>query len=115
MTDLATRIEQTTGPDRELDAEIAVAAKQVPYDFERSAHGPASWRNKYDNRWWDAPEYTTSIDAALTLAEGCRVILNIAEDNITTAIVSGTQGIGDTPALAICAADIIAYRPEPKP
>jgi hypothetical protein len=68
MTDkeLIAALEAAEGPDRALDAAIAVAAKAVPYDFE-PAFMTAEWRAIYDDRHWRAPDFTASIDAALTL------------------------------------------------
>lgn len=65
MVEIAERVErgETT---RELEAAIAVAANAVPYDFE-PAFMMGEWRAIYDNRFWSAPAYLTSIDAAMTL------------------------------------------------
>jgi hypothetical protein len=59
----------------------------------------------------EAPRYTASLDDTKALAKGKRVILNIAEDEITTAIVDGTQGVGNTAPLAFAAAALksLAY------
>ncbi len=113
LTDLADRVARLTGPDREVDAAIAVAAKVVPHDFE-PAFEPGYWRAMYDNRHWYAPEYTASIDAAMTLVpEGydygiyrvsgeCQVEVGAAEtfqlEQVTAA----------TPALALTAAALRA-------
>lgn len=66
LLDLAARVEALSGPDREVDAEIAIAAKAVPYDFEPS-YWTAQWREMYGDRYWSAPGYTASLDAAITL------------------------------------------------
>lgn len=49
LTELATRIEQAEGPSRELDAKIHHAI------------------GRRDQQWADAPAYTASLDAAMTL------------------------------------------------
>jgi hypothetical protein len=110
---LAERCEQATGPDRELDCEILVAIDWRYDDWEegeRTAkemaekHGLAWLVSRsvegYNSTWRHLPRLTASLDAAMTLRPDARVILNIAEDDLTTAIVGGTQGVGDTPALA---------------
>lgn len=70
MTDLQSliaRVEAATGPSEQLDIDIAVAASMVPPKMEKTFTSPRAWRGIYDNRYWFAPEYTASIDAALTL------------------------------------------------
>ena len=97
---LADRYEKAEGPSRELDTTIALELDRLP----TLAENPRGISEHGDR--WAAPKFTASLDAAMTLRGGRRVILNIAEDDITTAIVAGTQGIGDTPALALCAASL---------
>lgn len=71
MSDLIERLEKATGPDRELDGDIAHVLGLAPVDFERQDRG---WLwIKYlrgstpDFDSWEAPEFTKSIDAALTI------------------------------------------------
>lgn len=75
MTDLAMlaeQCEQATGPNRELDARIAVESGQ----YVTSRHHPgmlasAAEQNRFGYYW---PDYTASLDAAMTLVpEGWRV------------------------------------------
>jgi len=108
------KLQAATGPDRELDAEIAFTL---------------GWRMSH-GRWWTAeqasaarkakraisavgvasrlPYFTADTDEARTIKPGVSVILNIAEDDITTAIGDGPEGCGDTPALALCIASLKA-------
>ena len=116
---LAERCEKATGPDRELEALISVAARpqnnarviwmRGKRFFLSSGIGRVPFSVEGGKRTnfhitWKIVFYTSSLDAALTLAKGKRVILNIAEDDITTAIVDGTQAVGETPSLALTAA-----------
>jgi len=77
MTDLAERIEAATGPDRELDAEIALALGIVRERDGDCFYGHKDYsmivmeRGYYDHEG-NAPElphYTASIDAAMMLTE----------------------------------------------
>ena len=134
MSDLITRLEAATGPDRELDAAIftAVYHDKVPSPIVESGYG---WR--YDKgHWWLAtgedartppkcvfpPRFTASIDAALTLVpEGWRwhsyhwrrkdepKIMSLVTNEPHVGIAHGKAA---TPALAICIAALRA-RGEP--
>lgn len=121
IASLIARVEAAEGPDRELDAAVAVAAKQVPYDFEPAGNGLASWRAMYDNRWWDAPAYTASIDAAMTLVpEGVEVATGSGSERSFAQILYPHRKSGKwpqrrsvyttaaTPALALTAAALRA-------
>ena len=73
LLDLAVRCEQATGPDRELDAEIAkaVGAKHGPFEKVSMETRSVTY---YDEI---ATAYSASIDAALTLVpEGCQYQLD---------------------------------------
>ncbi len=105
---LADRCEQAAGPDRELDAEIALA---IGYTHER--------RGTERARWWRTPSgqqlayvgyknhppfFTGSLDAAVTLVpEGCgwMVMKNVAK-------VGRWPKRAATSALALCAAALRA-------
>lgn len=85
LTDLKLRVEQATGPDRELDAHIRAAffGDMFFCDFEAgNNHGDCSppgcgkplgifdERRSYPQRWEDderLPRYTASIDAVVAL------------------------------------------------
>ena len=108
MSDLITRLEAATGPDRELDRAIAKALGVMPLYQMRGQIG-SSW-----------PDFTDSIDAALTLVpEGYYPIIDFAEvkcfirdrnnfDHDPPAWCAKAP----TPALAICIAALRA-RGEP--
>lgn len=91
LLELADRVEQATGPDRDLDGEIH------------------SGIGKRDQQWSYAPSYTASLDAAMTLVPegldvnlwwGIRKGLPLA----TAEIDAGMVGMAATPALALAAA-----------
>jgi hypothetical protein len=105
---LAERCEQAAGPDRELDAEIALA---IGYTREKKGRERiAWWRNPkgqqigYDGWHNFPPSFTASLDAAVTLVpEGCGwMVMNNA------AKVGRWPSRGATPALALCAAALRA-------
>ena len=66
LIELAERCEAATGPDREIDAAIVIAADTAPADMEL-AFGIGWWRGIYDDRHWLAPAYTASLNDAITL------------------------------------------------
>lgn len=129
MTDLlklAERIEMATGPDRDIDGWITVALDPdrktivgaVPGRFpQEPIYGTisdimAELGGKDGADYINAPAYTTSLDAAMTLAPAwCEVALMIADG-------CGYAGVGKTPgdctvkaatlALALCAASLRA-------
>lgn len=75
-TELLAALEAATGPSRELDAEIALAAgweNHVPYGS--SPHG--WWQEPGSEQWVMTPStFTSSLDAALTLVpEGWDAII----------------------------------------
>lgn len=112
MTDLlalAERCEQATGPDRELDARIEAALAEA--DFDALANDGVHVRD------WNAPAYTASIDAAMSLVpEGREWRVRWCElpDGTWASIARiGENGCGlntsaATPALALCAAALRA-------
>lgn len=83
---LAGRVEQATGPDRELD-----------YEIHERLHGEWLRRNAYirepgDDGWYSATppvkgthsiaapqSYTASLDAAMTLVDGVGVLLGLSD------------------------------------
>lgn len=73
---LAERCEKATGPDRELDEDIARAVGFVPWGGRRMFSTAPSYGFTYRNPTGDyvgaPPYYTGSIDAAMTLVpDGC--------------------------------------------
>lgn len=80
LLSLADRVEALTGPDREVDADIAVAISNDPAawvvrDIPSAifTHKPGWWRDR-DDKSHSAPSYTASLDAAMTLVpDGWRI------------------------------------------
>ena len=120
LNDLIARLEAATGPDRALDAEIAEACGTMPHGLTRALSNgePAEW-------WWDGedclwpPEFTASVDAAITLAPNdlmwflgrldssdMRFCATISERG---AVGSKTwRGFSASPAIALCVAALNA-------
>lgn len=71
MTDieaLIERVERASEPRRQLDADIARDMGRIPKDAVLDSDGMA-WHNRLG---YEVPNYTASIDAAMTLVpEGC--------------------------------------------
>lgn len=136
LQDLLDRVKAASGPDRELDAEIACQLRCHPY-------GPFHWLDKSPEAvfaptyagWvgftlpgedaprgaWASPEYTASIDAILALIErelsghmgGFEPCLGrafygkiILVSKQMTQLMTTAKGA--TPALALCAAFLAA-------
>jgi hypothetical protein len=122
---LAERCEQAAGPDRELDAEIALA---IGYTREKKGRERiAWWRNPkgqqlgYDGWHNFPPSFTASLDAAVTLVPEGRAwtvgqnlhhwhwqasINALNDEGNPTSI--GFGGPCGWPALALCAAALRA-------
>jgi len=69
---LAERCEKATGTDREIDGDIAHAAKQFVDYLTRVPERPWLWAEFVDpDDWecWEAPEYTASLDAITAMIE----------------------------------------------
>lgn len=123
LLSLEKRIEALTAPCREMDAEIAIAAKAVPYDFE-PAYWTAEWREMYGDRIWTAPQYTASLDAAMTLVPDgwsvglgdlrgyspviWRAHLRDHNEPYNPSSCNWQEGHATTAALALCAAGLRA-------
>jgi hypothetical protein len=114
---VAARVEALTGPCRETDAEIAVAAlgwitRPPRYDGDDISYGYVNKGllvlpgNGAGNCL--VPEFTASLDAAMTLAKGRQVRLLISEDGIASALVGDNASTAATPALALTAAALRA-------
>lgn len=114
MHELIERLEKATGPDRELDAAIALA---IGLPTLNGRIGGVSYR---DELCEPAPPYTASIGAALTLVPdgafggeikwdsgGARAIVGFG------GIPESQEGYAPTPALAICIAAL--HEKEPRP
>lgn len=99
ISSLIKRLEEATGPDRELDADLAIACDLIS-----------------EREWWSTdylkfglvPCYTASVDAAIALAE--RVLGPVGwnvqgNTNIFYSSVAGhTSRSKATPAIALCIA-----------
>lgn len=129
---LATLCEDATWPDRALDAAITVALTEGATGVERppldglTDEPQAGWLLTFDTprpwteRWVCVPAYTASLDAALTLVpEGAGIKLDRHwtprhEGPVWMAVLY--TGLGEmhvsedrpTPALALCAAALLA-------
>lgn len=109
LTSLAERCEAATGPDRELDADIWGMTQGVPLKYL------ASWRANAPHavNLEDAPAYTASFDAAMTLVpEGMYPMIDCEPNAIEVEVYTADNPIGAkgvscraaTPTLALCAA-----------
>lgn len=127
LIELAERVEAASGPDRALDADVAVAASgdanawaATPSPESIFSHKPGWWRDG-ENSSHCAPVYATSLDAAMTLVpEGWRLRqMNFsapcADDRKWHLNLHGGSvgedtfvGRGATPALALTAAALRA-------
>jgi hypothetical protein len=131
LTALAERCEAATGPDRELDCRIAAAAHPTmagdlcvvgppTYEPERyfSHHVGIDWIG-YD-LLNNAPTYTASLDAAMTLVPRGYVWAGGIDDKfqplMAVALPDAEEPSGfseaATPALALCAASLRALAGE---
>jgi hypothetical protein len=118
--ELATRCEKATGPDRELDGDIAHAAKQFVDYLPRVPERPWLWAEFVEpDDWecWEAPEYTASLDAITALIERelpdamgnvqfGKSVFPASGDYVAQLIIGEPDytAEGWTPALALCAA-----------
>jgi hypothetical protein len=118
---LIARIEAATGPDRELDAEIALAVGVVPKDAFRpcASIDPGTFGTGAYS-FWKAPRFTGSVDAAMTLipeewgwtlhSDGSGEIYK----NVPANMAPGAPGStvisfeGNTASLSLCAAALRA-------
>lgn len=114
--ELIERLEAATGPDRELDAAIAEAVGHtVKYDKADLRDTTPWYQPVPDYSWQPVPQFSASIDAALTLVpEGLNYELTTTGykpgatvcGNILTGPHEGAYAA--TPALAICIAALRA-------
>lgn len=121
LLELATRCEAATGPDRELDAVIA-ATLRVGTEYGWADSYPA-WKGRDDGRVYlckggpsfPSPNYTASLDAAMTLVPegfqfgaGSRDASNRAWAWCGTDHEKAKIANAGSPALAFCAAALRA-------
>lgn len=121
LIELADSCEKATGPDRLFDREMARALNVMPLHQRRGSL----------NMTW--PDYTTSIDAALTLVrDDClHLVRTVWDGNERAGFASVSryttdehcrkfwagehQATATTPTLALCAAALRALASEEKP
>ena len=123
---LSDQVEAATGPDRELDRAI-IDAISTDYNFGTRSSGLTygkAWDQCPYEEWTvdggvvgHAPDYTASIDAAMTLVpEGWQMIdgQDVPERSFRRLTLNKGgfspyfQGLAATPALALCAAALRA-------
>ena len=113
LLELATRVEQASGPDEHLDCAIALATGWEP---------AASWVGMLlspAGEWGCLPSFTASLDAALTLVPaGWDWCLSRGSGEPAIASMAPAMGVDGpmstaaTPALALCAAALRALAAE---
>lgn len=130
MLDLAARVEAASGPDRELDADIAIAIRwrvlgniqhwvhDWPAGYEHGSYeGTIRLANYPDGEGYKVPEFTASLDSAMSLipqgaewkCEGWPEPSKVHSGASATAWVQGAARVyAATPALALCAAALRA-------
>jgi hypothetical protein len=120
---LAERVMALTGPCRETDAHIAVAIRYFPkgvgfvWQAELRANSPETGRVECCTNigtggpHYAAPAFTASLDAAMTLApDGYDWAVFHTNGGLTMHAWCGNREdvFADTPALALCAAALLA-------
>lgn len=126
ISELIEKLEKATGPDRELDAEIAVlitkSARMPSADdrFEKCEAGTFWVRSAHGLSLHDAAPYTASLDAAMTLVPHVEPRthwhLRCYPHGCYSAIVSDAYPVGThyggqhmtSPAIALCIAALKA-------
>ena len=122
---LADRVEQATGPDRELDCAIRMAVyapegstmEQSPINGNWCIYSGTSFRTGKPALWESHlgrnHSFTASLDAAMSLAEGCGGQVTFFKDGTAKAFLWQPYPLAieckaATPALALCAAALKA-------
>ena len=110
MNDIIKRLENVTGPDRELDEAIHILITGKPTKYSCEHCGTTGM--------WFPQSYTVSIDAALTLVpqgmvagvttEG-RAIVTMPHNYWENDFAGGFCETGATPAIALCIAALKAH------
>lgn len=126
LTALIARVEAATGPDREVDAEIARTL--LPHNAEHVARSRSGWSYRvfgpegWDDEWMETRPYTASLDAAMTLVpeggewnaaggwtSGCLPSSRAKAVKATAWVWGAERGVfAATPALALTAAALRA-------
>lgn len=107
MNTLIELLEKATGPDVELDANIATALGIKVY-LKTRQDGQGSWKLYEFGNGRGVPAYTSSIEAALTLLLSPRWFWRIdshdPEAIVYLNIQDAYKGRGATPVLSLCIA-----------
>jgi len=111
--DLLTRLEKATGPDRELDEDLA---RELGWETVMQWNGLV-WKSPSGNTGYTPPRFSSSIDEALSLVPEGAIKWSVSGglDGMWGATVDmGVVGLicadfkGHTPALALCIAALRA-------
>ncbi|TZG25628.1 hypothetical protein [Sphingomonas montanisoli] len=108
LAELAARVEWLSGPDREVDADIAVAIRWSPAGIDESLFFSEEIRPLYA---YKVPKFTASLDAAMTLVpDDYDWAVFRTNGGLTVHAWCGSREdvFGDTPALALTAAALRA-------
>lgn len=111
--ELATRCEQAEGPGRELDGLIEIAVTFKGNSGYQHVKGKFYANDRRIIPVHEAPAYTASIDAALTLMLPERGGLWWDNARAAAWMNGGRRCYASTPALAICAAALRARGAKP--
>lgn len=123
LTDLIEALQKATGPDREIDRDIADTLGLGPDEsWERPKHqrgiinmDVGNWSKGNISR--SSPRYTSSVDAAIALAErvlpGRSVMMGWRQSSETrpwarVGLWPDPDATGATPAIALCVATLRA-------
>ncbi len=115
LDELADRVERLTGPDWEVDAEIALASGWLTFNLEGFG---VRWQRGHGTVERSHPFYTASLDAAMTLVpEGRGWAIEVPSESVSGRIADKTLIVqaeifpnphiltrAATPALALTAA-----------
>lgn len=120
MDSLIERLEKAEGPDREVDADIMaqffdreerhIGTREGPYDRSYDECAPVKdkvWVDRKTGKWKSTHpyRYTSSIDAALTLAgENAATILSVARNKCVAAFGHGDAFVKQLPRFICLAA-----------
>lgn len=114
MEALAARVEALTGPDRDIDREIAPL---VGIRIKDEGHPLGICYYDANGHGVPLPAFTRSIDAAMTLKGDSAVLITLSEingDGMPYCVLGNPgncalfEAVADTPVLALCAAGVRA-------
>ena len=116
MINLIKRLKTLTGPDREVDAEIAKAIGWESGPWEIAGMRGVTWYASGPEVHKECPRFTSSIDAARAICPDAMMVyasdvdiatVHLVTDTSTTPII-GHVGIGATLEIAWCIAALKA-------